>query len=140
MYYHSRKTHKKYRAYPKPESCHFCDPSEFTPRLVAEREHAYVIPNRTFYDQWELRRVVDHLLLVPKEHVLQLADLSEAARQDVIDLMAEYEAAGYEIYARSPKSVSRSVAHQHTHLIKTDDKSRRGLFFWEKPYILLRFK
>lgn len=136
--YHYRSTRKRYNSTPKTASCPFCDPAEHKERIIRETEHAYVIPNRTFYDQWEARRVVDHLMIVPKQHVLQLQDLSQVARLDVINLMAEYEAADYQIYARSPGSKSRSVDHQHTHLIKTKGKHGRGLFILFKPYIVWR--
>lgn len=139
MYYHFRKTRKRYSSFERPEKCQFCTPQNDAKRIVAETEHAFVIENRTHYDQWELRRVIDHLLIIPKRHVLGLNELQADERADIMDIIAEYEGVkGYEIYARSPKSASRSVAHQHTHLIKTDHQPGRGMFFLKKPYILWR--
>lgn len=140
MYYHSRKTRKRYNSFPAATECHFCDPQTHAEGIALETAHAHVVINRTFYDQWELRRVVDHLLVLPKRHVLSLQELNEAERLDIMNIIADYEGKGYEIYARSPVSHTRSVPHQHTHLIKTGGKTGRGLLFWRKPYILLRFR
>lgn len=139
-YYHTRKTRKRYSNYPKPADCQFCNYQDREEPIVAETAHAYITPNRTFYDHWELRDVVDHLLVVPKRHVASLSQLDKVERAEIMDMLAEYEGKGYEVYARSPGSISRSVAHQHTHLIKTSGKARRGMLYLNKPYILWRFK
>ncbi len=139
MYYHFRKTHNKYISYAPSPSCDFCKLEPSGAQIVSESEHAYVIDNRTHYDQWEMSRVTDHLLLIPKRHVLHLHELNQAERTAIINIIAEYEGLkGYEIYARSPHSRTRSVAHQHTHLIKTNHKPGRALLFWRRPYIVWR--
>jgi diadenosine tetraphosphate (Ap4A) HIT family hydrolase len=140
MYYHTRKTRRRYMSFSPPSDCHFCNPQKYSEQVFKQSTHAFVIPNRTFYDQWELRKVVDHAMIIPKRHVLSLQELNPEERMDIMDLIAEYESNGYNIYARPPKSDTRSVPHQHTHLIKTDNKPGRGLFYWVKPYILLRFR
>lgn len=56
----------------------------------------------------------------------------------MIDKISQYEDNGYHIYARPTNSVTRSVPHQHTHLIKTSDKSVRATFFLQKPYFLFK--
>jgi len=140
MYYQHRKTRKKYASFPKNDVCEFCDPKKYSEVVYEETEHAYVIPNRTFYDHWELRKITDHRLIIPKSHVLTLADLNKAERADVMDIIADYESRDYEIYARAPGSSTRSVPHQHTHLIKAESKAAKGLFFLRKPYILWLFR
>lgn len=141
MYYQTRQTRKKYLSFPPADACHFCDPHTHAERVLEETTHAYIIPNRTFYDHWELRKVVDHRLLVPKQHVTSLRELEEVALADMMKVIARYESEGYEIYARSPGSVSRSVVHQHTHLIKTEPKPRwTRMIFMRKPYILWMFR
>lgn len=134
--YHLRKTRKRYEKYGRSQACDFCDPAQHSSTIIKETKHAYVIPNRTFYDHWETRRVTDHRMIIPKRHVLHLGELNADERKDVIDLMAEYESRGYQVYARSPDSVSRSIPHQHTHLIKTEHKDHRIMFFMRRPYIL----
>ena len=140
MYYHKRKTWLRYAKFPRDEACPFCNPAEIQPRIVRENEHAFVIPNRTAYDQWELRPVLEHLLLINKRHVTNWGELTPEERTSMMDLLAEYETNEYEVYARSFSSIQRSQSHQHTHLIKTGPKRGRGMFFWKKPYILKVFR
>jgi diadenosine tetraphosphate (Ap4A) HIT family hydrolase len=139
MYYHYRKARKQYEKFPVTEGCDFCDPYNKTAGVVSESEHALIIKNRTQYSQWEMSRVVDHLMLIPKRHVPSLSDLDQAERADIMNIIADYEGnKHYEIYARSPFSKTRSVAHQHTHLIKTNHKPGRALLFLRRPYIVWR--
>jgi diadenosine tetraphosphate (Ap4A) HIT family hydrolase len=140
--YHFRKTRKLYTSFPKDavETCHFCNPHENSERIIRETNNAYVIPNRTFYDQWELRKVIDHAMIIPKRHIASLNELNSDERLDIMNIIAEYEGNGYEIYARSPGSKSRSVLHQHTHLIKTETKVARGIFMLRRPYVLWLIK
>ena len=53
---------------------------------------------------------------------------AEDAMQQYVDLIEEYEQIGYNIYARAPASVIKSIQHQHTHLIKTAGHPRGFLF------------
>jgi len=55
-----------------------------------------------------------------------------------MDKAAEYEAKGYNIYARGVGFVKRSVKHQHTHLIKVANKKPRFALFVQQPYYLLK--
>lgn len=135
--FHYRKTHKHYRSFPRPAVCSFCD-DDIAARAVRQTEHALVIPNRVSYDVWEMRDVVDHLMIVPRLHVENLAALSDAAKLDVMQLIGEYEQKGYNIYARATTSTVRSVPHQHTHLIKTGHKHARATLTVAKPYMLVK--
>ncbi len=135
--FHYRKNLKIYRSFPKPDKCTFCE-NDLSLRKLEITKYSYVVPNRTFYDLWELRAVTDHLLIIPKRHVRSLKDLAPIERKDIMDLMCKYEAKNYNVYARAVKSKQRSVEHQHTHLIKTHDKSARGLFNIQKPYIFIK--
>lgn len=140
MYHHDRQAHKKYLSFPRSNSCDFCDPPGKFKKIIAETAHAWIVENRVAYTQWELRKVTEHLMVFPKSHVLTLNELSQDARIDIINVMAQYEADGYEIYARAPTSSTRSVPHQHTHLIKAEPKIGRGLLYWGKPRILWLFR
>lgn len=135
--YHYRKSRKVYNNFPKPAGCPFCDPQE-TATALRETEHAFVLANRTFYDLWELRRVTDHLMIVPKLHVRSLAELPDAAKLDIMKLIGEYESGDYNVYARATTSMTRSVAHQHTHLIKAERKSARMLVHIRRPYLTIK--
>jgi diadenosine tetraphosphate (Ap4A) HIT family hydrolase len=136
--YHYRSTKKVYASYPRPSRCSFCDPAERA-RALKETEYAFVVPNCTFYDHWETRTVEDHLMVIPKQHVESFLELSDAAKIDIMTLIGEYESTEYNVYARAASNQTRSVAHQHTHLIRTGAKAGRGLLYLKKPYFLVKF-
>ena len=50
---------------------------------------------------------------------------------EVID---EYEEKGYSFYARALHSTVRSEPHQHTHLMKLDQKKRNFLLMIRRPW------
>lgn len=134
--HHYRGTRKKYVSRLSKE-CPFCKP-ETIANAVYEDSLLYIVPNLTKYDLWELRDVTDHLLIIPKRHVVALHELNSEERQAVMDTIAKYDHLGYSVYARGVGVVSRSVPHQHTHLIKTNDKPARLSFFLKKPYLLIK--
>jgi len=82
--------------------------------------------------------VTDHLMIVPKKHVESLHDLTSKEKIDIIDLIATYEKKGYNVYAREKGNATKSVPHQHTHLIKTKNKRASFVLYLRKPYFLLR--
>lgn len=137
--FHYPKTLKEYKKNLGPASCPFCSEEEIHDRIIAETKHAYIIPNKTSYDLWEVRTVEDHLLVIPKRHVRSLKELNAEERADIMDILADYEDKSYNVYARGKISNVRSVVHQHTHLIKTNQKEHRGTFFMRKPYIFFKF-
>ena len=136
--YHHRKALKRYKSFPKPKSdeCHFCGKDQVA--IVAETEHARIIRNRVSYDVWELRKVVEHLMVIPKRHVTSLKGLHDAERIDIMKIIGDYESRGYNVYARSAGNLMRSVPHQHTHLIKTAGKLAKFTFYLKKPYIFIK--
>ncbi len=137
--FHYPKTRKEYKKHLRPASCPFCNVEELKKRKFIETDHAYIVPNKTSYDLWEARDVKDHLLVLPKRHVLKLSELTANEAADLMKIFAEYEAKGYNVYARGVNSTMRSVPHQHTHLIKTSPKEHHGTVFMRKPYIFFKF-
>jgi diadenosine tetraphosphate (Ap4A) HIT family hydrolase len=135
--FHYRTTKKKYAGYPKPATCPFCD-RKMAYEKIAETTHAFIAPNRVFYDLWELRTVTDHLLVIPKRHVSSLSELTPTERIDIMNVIADYEGGGYNVYARAANSPQKSVGHQHTHLIKTETHQGRLMLYLKKPYLLIR--
>lgn len=93
--------------------------------------------NRFKYSHWDTQLVVEHLMVVPKRHVANLQELSDEALLDIMKLVAQYEGDGYNIYARSSSSATKSIAHQHTHLIKTTGSAAKRLIYLNKPYVRL---
>lgn len=88
---------------------------------------------------WEMRTVAEHLLVIPRRHVRSLSELNDTAQLELMATLADYELKGYNIYARGVGSGQRSVAHQHTHLIKTHPHAAHGSLTIKKPYLLVRF-
>jgi diadenosine tetraphosphate (Ap4A) HIT family hydrolase len=135
---HYRTTRKLYLSRLKKNDCPFCDPQNVA-QNVQETPHAYIASNLTHYDLWEAMDVTDHLLILPKRHVLHFNELTSEESLDIMKLIAEYEAKGYSVYARAVKNANRNIPHQHTHLIKTAPRKPRGLLFLHKPYFLFKF-
>lgn len=138
--YHFRKTRKRYgrqSADNKVLGCPFCRP-ETLANKAEDCGDFYIVKNSVQYDLWEGHGVVDHLLLVPKKHIELLNELTDKQRLKMMDIASDYEARGYNIYARGIGSPRRSVEHQHTHLIKINERRARALLFSEKPYWLLK--
>ena len=136
--HHYRKTVKKYFDRQKVTECPFCASATLA-RAVKETKSAYIVPNLTFYDVWEGHNVLDHLIVVPKRHVKSMKDLTEAERLEIIDLIADYESQDYSAYARGVGTITRSVEHQHTHLIKLDHKRPKFSLYLHKPYFLIKW-
>lgn len=139
------RTPKKQRAYhqhqccdkQRGEGCNFCSIVENGGKQkLAETEHCLVISNLFSYSYWDDCRVTEHMMIIPKRHVVSLAELAEDEKLDYMNLAAKYEAEGYSLYARSPGNTTKSVAHQHTHLIKIDNYQRRFMLYLRKPHIL----
>ena len=82
--------------------------------------------------------VTDHLMIIPKRHVDSMSDLSKEEKLDLINLMADYEAKGYNVYSREKESNMKSVVHQHTHLIKTKNNKAHFVLYFRKPYFLVK--
>lgn len=134
---HYRKTIHQYKSHQRSDDCPFCSPGTLA-AAIYEDEFIYIVPNLTQYDLWELHDVADHLLIIPKRHVETLGELTSKERLAVMDHAADYEARGYNIYARGVGFVKRSVKHQHAHLIKATNKKPRLAIFIQNPYYLLK--
>lgn len=80
-----------------------------------------VVPNIFPYAVWDFCAVTDHLMVIPKLHTEAIGELEPMMIQEYMELILRYEIEGYNFYARAPKSATKSIAHQHMHLIKTDN-------------------
>lgn len=138
---HFPKTRRKYLGHNKKDRsknhCAFCGDAQLTDRLVERTETMLVIPNRVSYDVFENRRVLDHLMVLPVRHAESLGEFTDEEKMDAMNLIGKYESLGYSVYARGVGSISRSVKHQHTHLIKLDNKLPNISVYLRKPYVLL---
>lgn len=142
--YHFRSTKRVYNKLnlqdkkPNQSPCSFpsCDDKSTRP-AIEQNKTMHVIENRVTYDIFEGRRVLEHLMVIPLRHVEALADFTQQENSDYMALIAKYEKQGYNIYARAVDSKTRSVKHQHTHLIKLADKPPKSIFYLRKPYFLM---
>ena len=130
------KTYAKYRQKKvAADTCVFCDLTEDSPQTVSITAHFKLFKNIFPYSVWDNHPVKEHLLLAPKLHTHTLDALSEKARLEFVKIISDYEAQGYNVYARGAASNMRSVDHQHTHLIKLEKRFIKFLLFLDKPYI-----
>lgn len=136
---HSNKTRRNYKLQyrEKNKGCPFCPP-HITGREIKEFTNFVIIENGVKYDFWEGHKVTEHLLLIPKAHIKSLAELQQSEYKELMTIFAQYESDGYSVYARGVGSPRRSVEHQHTHLIKIENKRPRAILFINKPYFLFK--
>lgn len=130
------KSYKKFQRSNKPSGCVFC---AFTPsheQILRETDNFWISTNIFPYSIWENLTVQEHLMIVPKKHVESIGQFTAKQMKEYVDLVAEYDIDGYSTYTRSSSNVSKSVAHQHTHLLKLGDKRARVSLYIEKPYFL----
>lgn len=124
--------------------CPFCQ--ETHPHMIHENEHMFVIPARAPY-------VEDHLLIIPKRHVILLQELNHQeliALHELVDvwtnkLHTKHEAVNLLLrdgLADTGKS-EKSINHLHFHLIpdcpigeKTGKGEANRLFLDEQEYII----
>ncbi len=133
----SRKQNNVYRKYlknNKSSDCIFCEINNKFEQQLQETKYFKVIKNIYSYTLWDGVAVEDHLMIVPKKHTDTLSDLSSVEAKEFVDLLGRYEKAGYNVYARAPDSVRKTVVHQHTHLIKINGKVRRLIFTIYRPF------
>lgn len=139
--HHYRKTRRKYARANLNDvkiglACALCDALDES-NIIEQTTSMIVVKNRVAYDLFEdLQTTGEHLMIVPKRHVEQLSEFSEAEKNDMFDLLAKYEDQGFSIYARAKTNVNRSQPHQHTHLIRTGSKKARVMIYCRKPYYL----
>jgi diadenosine tetraphosphate (Ap4A) HIT family hydrolase len=105
----------------KKTVCTFCDEKNLE-KAIRQTDTVYVIPNRVKYDMFEGRRVLDHLLVVPKKHRESVSSFTAQEQQDIMGIIGDYEAQGYHFFGRGKQTITRSVTHQHTHLVKVENK------------------
>jgi len=137
----SRKEELKYRTYRKQtnsEECEFC--KSLPEQEVRTTRQFKIIKNKFPYTIWDGQTVVDHLMIVPKAHTDTVAHFTDEMIADYFKLLREYETQGYNVYARAPSSKVKSIAHQHTHLLKTEGRPKRFVLLLRKPFYVRLIK
>lgn len=131
----SRKEELRYRTYRKQthfSECEFCKP--LPEQVIKTTKQFRVIRNKFPYTIWDGQTVIDHVMVVPKAHTDTIAHFTDEMIADYIRLLQEYEGQGYNTYARAPSSKIKSIAHQHTHLIKTQGRPKSFVLFIRRPF------
>lgn len=132
--YNPRKKRKQHKA--GQATCPFCTlPDE---QIVYRGKHVLVTKNIYPYQFWDLMKVTDHLMVIPKQHIESISELKQNARQELIDTLADYQDRGYNMYGRESGNIIKSVPHQHTHLIKCDSRMAKFFVFLRRPYMFIR--
>lgn len=143
--HHYRKTSKGYTKALKSDrkmgECPFCIDRFSQEPDVGSYKTMRVVNNRTKYDIFDAAPVTDHLMVVPLKHHKTISTFSDAERKDWFSAVAEYEQQGYHIFSRGQATVSRSVEHVHTHLIKIGDvRVKNMLYLGGIDLLLTKFK
>ena len=136
----TRKSQKVYRNYTDgldKSECVFCEFTLKSKQVIKGLKHFWIVTNIYGYDMWDSSGVKEHLMIVPKRHIDSIAEFNTEEKREFIENLVAYEKKGYSIYARSANNSRKSVAHQHTHLIKVDNKIKRILFFIKKPHLMI---
>ena len=116
--------------------CPFCNPDQPSEKYT-DFEHFRVVENRFPYAIWDDQHVLKHLMLVPKRHVDKISDFTAIEAKEFSELIGRYSSQGFSIYARAHSNTSKTIVHQHTHLLLMDNEKLTSTFWVKKPYILL---
>lgn len=119
-----------------PDICNFCDLE--SQRVLGRFATHVVIDNLYPYELFDDMVVSDHILVVPRRHVFGISEFTADEREDYMDTIAEYEEDGYTIFSRAAQNKAKSVAHQHTHLIKPNMEvgAIASLMFNRAPHVV----
>lgn len=139
--YKYQREYDKYRDKRPSGDCQFCTLAVDAPldgSLVEEHPRFWVVTAKFPYYIWDGSRAGKHLLIVPKRHVDSIAHFDTDERHEFADVLAEWEAKGFSIYARASQNKRKSVVHQHTHLIEVGEAITRQ-FYLRKPFINIAY-
>jgi len=128
-------THRKRNSH-SDDVCDFCNFTVELKQIVAETKHFWISDNIFPYDLWDDHEVAEHLIVVPKQHTESIQTFGTEQKTEFVDILGAYETDGYSIYARAPSNKSKTVPHQHTHLIKLQGTAKRIRIHTVKPYFL----
>lgn len=129
------KAYKKHHRTVDPTVCAFCVIDETSDQFVEGTNFFKIIKNIFPYSIWDQQDVVDHLMVVPYRHTDNLGSMATEEKVEYVDILEKYEKQGYNVYARAPVSVIKTVVHQHTHLIKTSGPPKTFILSVTKPLI-----
>ncbi len=117
--------------------CVFCEivKGNSSEQVIKTYRHFFVAVNTFPYTLWDSCTVTEHLMVVPKRHIKSTSSFTKDEVQEHHKITASYEKDGYDLYSRGASSTMKSIAHQHTHIIKTNGKKIKALLYIEKPLV-----
>lgn len=127
--------YRKHQKHVDAGTCSFCVIDEGHDQFVRGTKSFKIIRNKFPYTFWDGQDVVEHLMIVPRVHSATFSFTDDKQKIEYVDLLTHYDKLGYNIYARAPQSVMKSIPHQHTHLIKPNGPVRRFVLAIRKPLI-----
>lgn len=140
----SNRRHSKEKAYISYRQSHHaagCDFCHFetnqTEDIVAATPSFIVVRNKFQYDIWDGCPVKEHLLVCPRRHIKSISEFTDSEKAAYMQLICDYEARGYSLYARSDLDKTKSISHQHTHLIRLEPRTLKAMVYLHTPHVLL---
>lgn len=124
---------RRYKNYvaskPANAPCEFCQLKADDGQVLRDEGTFWVARNIFPYTTWDSFFVDEHLMLIPKRHLDSLGALNPDELHTFGAMVTEYEDKGYSVYGRAATNGAKSVAHQHTHLIKVSNRQIKTLIF-----------
>jgi diadenosine tetraphosphate (Ap4A) HIT family hydrolase len=138
--YQTLETIKKKEAYyagKKPDTtlCMFCSIED---EAVVRNYEYFVIRRNAFpFDWFDMRRVTDHLMVIPKRCIDSIKDMTAEEKVEYVEILSEYEQLQYTAMLRHSTSSSKTIKHLHSHLLKREEGAViTSLSLTNSPYML----
>lgn len=134
-----RQNQKEYLKYlqqhPKTKACVFCTIHSRPEEIVATFTFFYVAIAIAKYDMWDNLGVEEHLMIIPKRHLIGVDEFNPEESQQFFSIISEYEKEGFSLYQRAPTNMGKSVMHQHSHLLRLDNNPKKFVIYLNNPHI-----
>ena len=140
----SYKGEMKYRAIKKTMTtsagCRFCGFQDQSRKdeILENHKYFWLVKNIFPYHIWDDQNIEDHIMLVPKRHIISIGDMNDDELLEYSKVIGKYDKLGYSVYARSAQNTLKSIPHQHSHLLKLDNKEITFMVYNKKPYVLIK--
>jgi diadenosine tetraphosphate (Ap4A) HIT family hydrolase len=99
------------------DGCPFCECND---RIFIDKENAFLTYARAPYHP-------DHLLVIPKRHIVSFLEINEEERLDIdelikvgCDILKKLKYTNFSVLVREGDAINKSVPHLHYHLIPND--------------------
>lgn len=118
----SKEVQAKYRKFQKENIgiCTFCgigQPGSVN-EIVEENKYFWIIKNAFPYSIWDGEEVAEHLLIVPKNHIINFSEMKNGQKKVFVKILDKYDKLNYSFLERCDDTKLKSMPHQHTHLIR----------------------